>query len=63
MGREFLPIFLAEAPPFFLFFGQYGKGRLEGWKKGRLEEGLQGQHLSCARASDSIDGNLRGLSV
>ena len=63
MGREFLPIFLAKDPPFFLFFGQYEKTRFEGWKKGRLEEVLQGQPLLCARASDSIDGNLRRLSV
>ena len=63
MEREFLPVFLAKDQPFFLFFGQYGKRRLEGWKKERLEGVLQGQRHSCARASDSIDRNLRGLSV
>lgn len=58
---NFLPIFLAEFTRFFLFFGQYGKRGLGGWKKGRLEVVLQ--HLSRVHTSDGVDRNLVSPSV
>ena len=58
---QFLPIFLAEFTRFFLFFGQYRKRRLEGWKNGRLEGVLQ--RLLCVQASDGVDSNLASPSL
>ena len=58
---NFLPIFLAEFTRAFLFFGQYGKSRLEGWKRRRPEMGLQ--HFSRVHASDTIDRNLVSPSL
>lgn len=58
---NFLPIFLADFTRFFLFFGQYGKSRLEGWKRRRPEMVLQ--RFSRVHASDTIDRDLVRPSV
>lgn len=58
---NFLPIFLAEFTRFFLFFGQYGKRRLEGWQRRRPEMGLQ--RFSRVHVSDTIDRDLVSPSV